>query len=155
MYFSRPFCLICPDFKKRRYKDYEYLENKKTGDITARFTTPLGKDIKCQFNIKTGDGYKRVWQRGYIIECSYRNFKPEEATMSSMDGMITKNFVTGLTSIMSHDNNIEHGITKDGQVIDLNTEKMYKFWKKLGFYKMPTMHKVKAVMKKIKSCRKF
>ena len=154
MYFSKPFCMMRPDFKAKRYKDYQYIENIETGEISAKFTTPAGRTVKCNFNTKTGNGYKIVRKRGYVAECLYKNFKPARAIITTLEGEITRNFITGFTSIMSHDNKIEHGITNDGQIVELNTEKMYRFWQKFGFYKIPTMKRLKAVMEKIITCRR-
>ena len=155
MRFSRPFCLIRPDFKAKLYKDYDYLYEPDTGSVAASFTTRKKRDVLCSYNLFTGNGYKRVREPGFIVETSFRNHKVKESTITTMLGSITKDFETGFISILSHDYKIEHGITKDGQIVDMNIEKMYKFWQKFGFYKMPTMEKLKEVMKKIKTCRRI
>ena len=154
MYLSRPFCLVCPDFKKRRYKDYDYYENKRTGDLATKFTTPTGAEVTCNFNIETGEGVKRVKRKNYMVDCHFKNFKPVDASITSDYGFIFKNYKTGLISILPFDIGIEYGISKDGQVLELNDNKMYKFWKKFGFYKKPTMKKVKAMIEKIISGRR-
>lgn len=153
MKFSRPLCLIRPDFKMKKYKDYDYIAEPDTGSIAASFTTRHKRRVMCSFNLKTGRGYKIVREPGFIVEAYYKNKKVTESIITTMLGTITKNFETGITSIMCHKYNIEHGITKDGKIIELNTEKMYKFWQKFGFYKIPTMERLKEVMHLIKTCR--
>lgn len=154
MRFSRPFCLIRPDFKKKVYEDYEYYVYDNGNIVSTNFTTRKDKKVSCIYNLKTGVGKKTVQDKGIFIETKYEKRNVQETTLRTSAGYITKNFETGFTTIVSDKYGLDHGITKDGQIVELNTEKMYHFWKKFGFYKMPTMDKVKSIMKKIITCRK-
>ena len=101
MRFSRPFCLIRPDFKKKVYEDYEYYVYDNGNIVSTNFTTRKGKKVSCIYNLKTGVGKKTVQDKGIFIETKYEKRNVQETTLRTSAGYITKNFETGFTTIVS------------------------------------------------------